>query len=53
MAKISLIMEFDFDGFDDISEQEKIKAVETVLESGAESCCSSISVKSVAFLREE
>jgi hypothetical protein len=51
MAKISVIMEFDFDGFDDLDYNEKIEAIETVLDSGAESTNSFINVQSVGFLK--
>lgn len=52
MARISVIMEFDLDGFDELSDKEKINAVESVLVAGAESCHSCITVKSVAFLEK-
>jgi hypothetical protein len=47
MAKVILEMEFDFDGFDELTDEEKFSAIETVLESGAESNCSDIKVKSI------
>lgn len=52
MAKISVIMEFNFDGFDELDEDEKLDAIEEVLDSGAESTCSSIVVKSIKLLSE-
>lgn len=52
MTKISVIMDFDFDGFDELSDKEKTEAIKTVLDSGAESTNSYITVKSVAFLKE-
>jgi len=51
MARISIIMDFDFDGFEELDEKQKIEAIKTVLDSGAESTCSDIDVESVAFLR--
>ena len=47
MAKIIVEMEFDFDGFDEGSQEEQFNAIETVLESGAESTNSYIKVKSI------
>lgn len=47
MAKIIVEMEFDFDGFDELTDEEKFNAIDTVLELGAESTCSSITVKSI------
>jgi hypothetical protein len=47
MAKIIVEMEFDFDGFDELTDEEKFNAIDTVLESGAESTCSTIKVNSI------
>lgn len=47
MAKVIVEMEFDFDGFDELTDEEKFRAIETVLESGAESTCSSITVNCI------
>lgn len=47
MAKVIVEMEFDFDGFDELNDVEKFEAIEEVLESGAESTCSELKVKSI------
>ena len=47
MAKVIVEMDFDFDGFEEISKEEQFNSIETVLESGAESTNSSITVKSI------
>jgi hypothetical protein len=47
MAKVIVEMEFDFDGFDELTDEQKFNAIDTVLESGAESTRSSITVKSI------
>jgi hypothetical protein len=47
MAKVIVEMDFDFDGFDELTDEEKFSAIDTVLESGAESTCSIITVHSV------
>jgi hypothetical protein len=52
MAKIQVIMDFDFDGFDELCEKEKIDAIETVLDAGAHSMHSYIEVEAVTFLIE-
>lgn len=49
MAKVIVEMDFDFDGFDTLSEKEKAKAIEEVLSSGAESTCSEITVTSIVL----
>lgn len=48
MAKVTLEMDFDFGGFGEMSDAEKFSAIEAVIESGAESTCSEITVKSIA-----
>jgi hypothetical protein len=53
MAKISVTMDFNFDGFDELNKDEKLDAIEEVLDSGAESTYSSIKVNSIAFLKED
>ena len=47
MAKIIAEMEFDCEQFDEISDEAKLQAIETVLESGAESTASYIKVMSI------
>lgn len=47
MAKVIIEMDFDFDGFDTLNDEEKAKAIEVVLLSGAESTCSDIKVTSI------
>ena len=47
MAKVIVEMEFDFDGFDELSDEDKFGAIETVLDSGAESTNSEIKVRSI------
>lgn len=50
MAKVIVEMEFDFDGFEEARQEEQFSAIETVLESGAESTNSHIKVKSIQIL---
>lgn len=52
MAKISVIMNFDCEGFDELDEDGKLDAIEEVFDSGAESTNSYVSIKSIAFLKE-
>ena len=47
MAKVIIEMDFDFDGFDGLDDEQKFMAIEEVLESGAESTCSEINVSSI------
>lgn len=47
MAKIIVEMDFDFDGFDELSEDEKLDAIKTVFDYGAESTNSEIKVTSI------
>lgn len=47
MAKVTVEMDFDFDGFDTLNDEEKSNAIEAVLLSGAESTCSDIKVTSI------
>ena len=47
MAKVIVEMEFDCEQFDEISDEAKFQAIETVLESGAESTASYIKVMSI------
>lgn len=47
MAKITVEMDFDFDGFDELSEDEKLDAIKTVFDYGAESTNSEIKVTSI------
>jgi hypothetical protein len=53
MARVNVVMEFDFDGFDDLTLKEKIEAIEVVLDSGAESTCSYITVDSIMVEEEQ
>jgi hypothetical protein len=53
MAKIIVEMEFDFDGFDELTDEEKFSAIDTVLESGAESTCSTITVNSIEIKNKD
>ena len=47
MAKVTIIMEFDCEEFEEISEEEQFEVIETVLESGAESTNSYVKVQSI------
>lgn len=47
MAKIIVEMDFDFDGFDELSEDEKLDAIKTVFDYGAEYTNSEIKVTSI------
>lgn len=47
MAKVIVEMDFDFDGFDTLDDEDKSNAIEVVLLSGAESTCSDIKVTSI------
>ena len=47
MAKVTVEMDFDFDGFNGLTDAEKFYAIESIIESGAESTNSEISVKSI------
>jgi hypothetical protein len=47
MAKVIVEMEFDCEGFDELTDNEKFNVIDAVLESGAESTCSEIKVKSI------
>lgn len=47
MAKVTLEITLDFDGFDSLTDAENLSAIEAIIESGADSTCSEINVKSV------
>lgn len=47
MARVVVEMDFDFEGFDSLTEEEQLHDIESVLKSGAESTCSEIKVSSV------
>lgn len=47
MAKVSIEIEFDCEEFDMLDEDEQLDAIETTLESGAESTNSYIRIKSI------
>lgn len=47
MAKVKVEMDFDFDGFESLSDEDKFQAIEEVLSSGAESTNSEIQVHSI------
>lgn len=47
--KIIVEMDFDFDGFENLEDEEKFSSIEAVLESGAESYCASISIQSITL----
>lgn len=51
MAKIIVEMDFDFDfdGFDELSEAEKLDAIKTVFDYGAEYTNSEIKVDSISI----
>lgn len=53
MAKIIVEMEFDFDGFDSLSDIDKHGSIRTVLEYGAESTNSFVDVKSIQFVSSD
>lgn len=52
MKKIIVEMEFDYDGFDELSDIDKHGSIRVVLESGAESTNTYVDVKSIQFITE-
>lgn len=53
MSIVNIVMNFSCDGFEELDEDEKLDAIEEVLESGAESTNSSIRMKSIGLLNEK
>jgi hypothetical protein len=53
MTRVSLIMEYDCEEFEELNNKEKADVIRTVLDSGAEATNSYIKIESVAFLKGE
>ena len=47
VAKILVEMEFDFDGFEELTDEEKFSSIEGVLETGADSTYAHLKINSI------
>ncbi|WP_193748168.1 hypothetical protein [Exiguobacterium indicum] len=53
MAKVIVEMEVDIEEFDTLTDEERFEAIETILESGAESNATYINVSSITIKDEK